>query len=326
MKDEPAAGQTPDVRPVSKTKCIPRSISSALIASARDELHEALWPYNVGTATGGGLSVLAFGVREATEACPDFALIKLDIWNAHNEMSRSKSCARIAAQPKLRRLARAYWAQYCPKSPIFFRERNGNVHRALFNSEEGMRQGCPLVQAGFSVCLDPDVRWLDSQLLPHGGFARFIHDDGYAFGPRGHVFRAMLYLQARIREQLGLELQIRKCSCYSAAGGLADSPFRPPEFPVSVLIRGPQGQLRFDRHSTLGAGEQTAYEGVLVGGVPIGDSLYVRAYLRQIASAAHSRMNTVSAVLRDSCKMTLHQLTVKCFQPVLILGAALLSL
>ena len=83
----------------------------------------------------------------------------------------------------------AYWAQYAPKSRIYFRGTRREVVRAGFDSEEAWRQGCPLAQLGFNVAILPEVKRLDEQLAEHGGFARFNHDGGYAFGPPEVVFK-----------------------------------------------------------------------------------------------------------------------------------------
>ena len=105
---------------------------------------------------------------------------------------------KLAQSERLRKLVPAYWAQYGPKSNVYFRGRKREVIRASYDSEEAMRQGCPLAQLGFNNAIHDDVKWLDAELAKHGGFARFLHDDGYAFAPEDVLFKLVAEFEQRI--------------------------------------------------------------------------------------------------------------------------------
>ena len=51
------------------------------MADSREEARNALWPYNVGTATKDGCGILAHGIRLATEQRPGWVLVNLDVEN-----------------------------------------------------------------------------------------------------------------------------------------------------------------------------------------------------------------------------------------------------
>ena len=168
------------------------------------------------------MGILAHGVRLVTELRPRMVLVNLDVENAHNSLKRCVALQRLASVRGLRHLVPAYWAIYGPKSRIYFRGRNREVIRAGFDSEEAWRQGCPLAQLGFNVAILPEVQWLDAELARHGGFARFNHDDGYAFGPADVVFDLVKEFEAKL-DPLGLRLNLGKSACYSRETDLVDN-------------------------------------------------------------------------------------------------------
>ena len=89
---------------------------------------------------------------------------------------------------------------------------------AEFCSEEGVQQGDAVAGVSFCGGVHPEVCALDEQLRAHGGAARFQMDDGYAMGPSGAVFPAVLAFAQSMRG-LGLELQLDKCFCYCLREG-----------------------------------------------------------------------------------------------------------
>ena len=70
---------------VARTRQQRGGCTSTLVEENKAEAHAALWPFNVGTATKDGCSILALGMRLATEQRPDFVLVNIDIKNAHNK-------------------------------------------------------------------------------------------------------------------------------------------------------------------------------------------------------------------------------------------------
>ena len=89
-----------------------------------------------------------------------------------------------------------------------------------------MQQGDGLASADFCVGLHPEIKVLDAEVAVAGGAARFDMDDGYVVGPPEAVFPAVLRFSDNIRD-LGLELQLEKCECYSPAGVVHSPDSRP---------------------------------------------------------------------------------------------------
>ena len=332
IKEAGVGGEPPDCRPVGKGECLPRMINSKLVADNKGAAYEALWPWNVGTAVTDGCGILAHGLRLATELRPDWVLINLDIKNAHNELLRRIALLRLMRTRGLRHLVPAYYAQYAPKSRIYFRGCQREVIRATFDSEEAWRQGCPLAQLGFNVAILEEVKALDAALAAHGGFARFNHDDGYAFGPANVVFRAVADFE-RSLEPLGLELQGKKSTCYSRetdlSGKLAELGKPDLQFPVPVALRDEDtGALclgkRDDEGRLFKAGEKEPSDdcevvgvGCVVAGVPVGDQGFVRTHLMMTVGAAASKTRNITSMLSPECHHSLHTLNVRCLQPIL---------
>ena len=312
----------PDCRPLSKSECLPRMLNSKLVADVKGDAQDELWPHNVGSATD-GCSVLALGVRLASEVRPRFVVVNIDVYNAHNEIKRKVVLEKLSKSRRLRKLVPAYWAQYGPKSRVYFRGRRREVIRADYDSEEALRQGCPLAQLGFNNAIHDDVKWLDGELAKHGGFARFLHDDGYAVGEPDVVFELVAEFERRIAP-LGLRLQLDKCACYSAETELEEHPARPEgKFPVSCALRRDDGGEAIGTTADCGNADhpyfraQVIGHGCVVAGVPIGDAEFVRVHLEGTVTAALSKCSNISTMLRDDCTHSLHTLNIRCLQPIL---------
>ena len=67
-------------------------------------------------------------------------------------------------------------------------------------------------------------------------------DDGYAVGPANDVFPTLERFRLAVRD-LGLDLQVAKCSCYSPAGGLESCEQRASAYPVGQAIAADTGNV-----------------------------------------------------------------------------------
>ena len=308
IKKKADVGEVPDCRPVGMGEVVIRMINSKLMSDSKEAAHDVLWPHNVGSATRDGCAILAHGIRAITEMRPGFAVVKFDVKNAHNTIRRKIALMRMARNEHLRHLVPAFWSQYVGKSRVYFHGANHEVIRAGFESEEAWRQGCPLAQLGFNQAIHEEVLWLDAELAKSGGGARFNHDDGYAFGPPGVVFRLAEEFEAKL-EALGLEIAKSKSECYSRELGLdlRGDPGRPRDlvddgdgvmrekFPLGVAYRDVDGTERIGTHEkvakTPGLSDRNILGcGIVVAGVPIGDREYVRVQLAGTALATKSKL------------------------------------
>ena len=84
-------------------------------------------------------------------------------------------------------------------------------------------------------------------------------------------------------EEFGLEVQLGKCECYNPNTDSAHCPHRPAALPIGMLAAG-SGAIGF---------------GIPVGGVPVGDKVFVEAYLFERANKAVSKIQAVSTQPRD---------------------------
>ena len=98
---------------------------------------------------------------------------------------------------------------------------------------------------------------------------------------------------------LGLELQVTRCECFCPNGGLENHPDRP----AHMLLGGME------------ASDGTFGFGVPVGGVPVGDSVYITAYMDKQAQATMSTINKVSDKLRDLHLQSLYSVTLHSLAP-----------
>ena len=126
-----------------------------------------------------------FSVRMLAEHRRDFVVVKIDMKNAFNEVSRAAIIQALEEEPTLQHLA---WHAAVVLAPDSGPE-SGGVRWGL--SEEGTAQGDPLSSPYFCVAWHKEVRELNSSLKSSGGMARFGMDDGYALGPPDVVFPAL---------------------------------------------------------------------------------------------------------------------------------------
>ena len=77
-------------------KAAATSLNSKLVADAKGDAEDVLWPQNVGSATADGCSVLVLGIRLATETRRKFVLVNVDVYNAHNEIKRKVVLEKLA--------------------------------------------------------------------------------------------------------------------------------------------------------------------------------------------------------------------------------------
>ena len=144
-------------------------------------------------------------------------------------------------------------------------------------SGEGTTQGDTASSPYFCVAWHPWVRELDSTLAQVGGLARFGMDDGYTVGPPNILFPALSKFAADIRDNCGLELEMKKCEVLAWSGQI------PEEAGTGITNAG----LEVD-----GSWEP----GFLVYGVPVGTDKYVEKMLDQ-------KVDEIEKIAKQVCKV-----------------------
>ena len=271
----------PDVRPLGLGECLRRAIHTTVVRDHHDTFEKHFWPQQVAVGVSGGLSLLVLGVRLMLEVRPDFIVVKLDLRNAYNEVKRAAVLRALQGSASLRSLAPLFYATHAQPAKIHLS--TAGMPAADFASEEGVHQGDALASPAFCAAIHEAVCELDLALAAFGGAARFDMDDGYAVGPPQEVFQAVARFADAV-STLGLELRVDKSKCFSYGVDLFDHPDRPAAMPLG-------------RAAT--ADGRVGY-GVLVGGVPVGDALFVQAVLDDKTLKAMSKSNSIVTKLRDA--------------------------
>ena len=106
--------------------------------------------------------------------------------------------------------------------------------------------------------------------------------DGYAVGPPQTLFQAVAKVAKDVHE-LGLEIRVDKCNCHRFGVDLAAHPDSTATMPLGSAIT-EDGRMGY---------------GIVVGGIPIGDSTNVEAVLHGKMHSAMSKANNIVTKLRD---------------------------
>ena len=281
-----ARGDDPDCRPVALGSVPLRSLARAVIGEDAASAADYLSPQQLAVGVSGGVSTLIFGVRMLLEVRGDFVVVRLDMSNGFNAVSRSVLLRRLGEVPAL-----AHWVPFLhalsgPGSDLLL----GRLAMRLFEGEvradssEGTQQGLPPSSMAFSVAIQPELLGLDGELAAVGGAARAITDDVYAIGPPAVVFPAVMRFVEALRANTGLRINAGKSACWGADPGLEDCIWR-------QLAGVPVGRLDHDVHGAYGSG-------VMVGGVPVGDAAYVDEAVRVLGEGIESYIDTTVTQLQ----------------------------
>lgn len=263
--EQEAAGRTPDVRPVAVGEADLRAISGHVTDGAVKSAAEILSPQQVAVGVDGGISLLIHGIKLTLELNREFVVVKLDLKNAYNSISRSVVLRRMQSHPELRQLVPFLHALGAAPTDLFV-----GMERATFGSSEGVQQGFPPSSLAFCIAIHPELITLDELLKLYGGCARATMDDVYAVGPAHAVFPALERFAATLKEMTDLEVQPTKYSCYSPEYDLTACPWR-------ERVGAPVG-VEEDEHGR-------AVYGIIVAGVPIGQPDYRRVVLAAKATS-----------------------------------------
>ena len=139
-------------------------------------------PQQVVVSVAGG-SKLVNSVRMLSEANPSFIVVKCDIKNAFNSVSRAQVIRVLESEDELRHLA---WHAALSLASSNALENGGKVWG---HAEEGATQGDPEAGTYFCVAWHPYIRELDHTLALAGGAARAGMDDLFCYwSSRGFIY------------------------------------------------------------------------------------------------------------------------------------------
>ena len=262
------------LRPVGVKSSFLRLLHSRVVTGNRAALTSFLEPQQVALSRAGGF-ILVHGVRmqvEQMKGKKDWVAVKLDISNAHNEVSRAAVVEVLENTPELRHLA--LFAATCLAGHQGLESRGEMWGR----TGEGETQGDPVAGPWFCVAWHPFVRELDATLRAAGGGALFGNDDGYLIGPARVVFPSLDRFSAQIEETCLLKLQVSKTEVFSWETVL------PPE--VSQTMRRAGAMV-----------EGTWEPGFMCYGIAVGSNVFVRQKLEAKVDEVLSVVMRVKEVL-----------------------------
>ena len=259
------------IRPVGVRPQLSRQIHKMVHANNKGVLRTFFEPQQLAFSEAGGAKLVQ-SVRMLSEANEDFIVIKMDIKNAFNSVSRARVLEVMEQEESLRHLV---WHAAQTLAPPCTLESGG---RRWGEACEGTTQGDPESSDYFSIAWHPQVRELDSTLARVGGAAKAGMDDLYAVRPAEIVFPAVEKFWREVEIACLLTLQRDKTEIFSWTGQL------PPGSPEGLRIAGTEVEGRFE-------------PGYICYGIPVGTRPYVRHHLRLKVEQVAREVEEVCRVL-----------------------------
>ena len=260
------------LRPVGIMTPLIRSLHSYVIRQNRAVLTQFLEPQQLCLSLSGGHK-LVNSVRMMLEENPDFVCIKVDLRNAHNEVSRAAIVEELEEEPTLRHLA---WHAATVLAPHHGLEIGGIKWG---EQEEGKRQGDGEAPAYFAVAIQKDVRRLDEFVSPSGGASLFGNDDGYVVAPLDVAKAGIVRFKLGMRDRCGLQLQEDKTELFSSR----------------ELNEEELGGMKRAGVATEGG----FAPGFLCYGIPIGSTEYVKHMLESKAQEVVREVEEITEILGE---------------------------
>ena len=176
--------QKESVRPLGIKNQMIRVFHQEVVRQNKQQLTEYLEPQQLALSEAGG-GKLVHSVRMLMEERRDYVVVKVDMRNAFNEVSRASIIEALEREPSLQHLSWFAAAVLAAPTPL---EHGGVVWG---EAHEGEAQGDPKASPFFCVAWHENVREIDAAVASVGGIARFGMDDGYVVGPPSVVFPAI---------------------------------------------------------------------------------------------------------------------------------------
>ena len=211
--------KTPDqeaVRPVGIEPCLARNFHKMVNKDNRPVLVKYFEPQQVVVSVAGGAK-LVMSIRMMSEANPNFIVVKCDIKNAFNSVSRSQVLKVLEGEEDLKHLA---WHAALSLASSNALESGGKVWG---QANEGATQGDPEAGTYFCAAWHPALRELDREIAVAGGAAKAGMDDLFVAGPAEAVFPALERFWQEVEETCLLKLERSKTEVFTWSEQLPES-------------------------------------------------------------------------------------------------------
>lgn len=196
-----------DVRPIAIGECLHRMAFRAICIQFGPAWCQQLAPMQFSVMARDGAAQLSLAItalaEQATAADQPFMVIKFDVKNAYNEVSRSAVFAQLRAHHP--ELVPAVCGSYLRPGVLHCRGDDGAMYQ--LESRGGVRQGDPIAGYLFAAALDVALRRVQTDFGPRGVYVFGWADDGKLVGPPEAVYDAFLALEALL-PSLGLRLAV----------------------------------------------------------------------------------------------------------------------
>ena len=290
----------PDVRPVAIGNCRRRAWTSFLVKRVALVAGDSMHVQQVAVGVSSGIPILFQGLSQHLEDKQDHCVLKVDIRNAHNECSRAAMLNAYLSHPdpSIRQLATPFWATYSPSATIV-----GLNAR----SEDGGQQGDAFASLGFTLGIHPALRAADEFLAPHGGKAMAISDDMYFVGPKEKILEIACTTRDRLHADFQCTLQPSKSEIWGRdIPGLRDF----------LSTCGEEFKIG-SSHNTTSAPFPAAGYGIMVGGLPVGDTTFIDNKLSAKVERILEDNKKISDYLRSYSSSGLFAVLWHCCQPLM---------
>ena len=205
------SGSPFDIRPIAVGEALRRLTGKCLCAMVKVKATGFFHPFQYGVACPFGAEKIAHGLRACIDehwGDDDFAVLKIDMRNAFNVVSRQSLLSECAKHfPEL-----LPWARWCYSQQPFLWHPLGRLR-----SKSGVQQGDPLGPLFFSLVLNA----LITAITKDSGCPLLFHawylDDGALAGPRSSLGSVLKLIQ-ELGPPLGLHINISKCEVFSCKG------------------------------------------------------------------------------------------------------------
>ena len=197
-----------DVRPIAVGETLRRLTGKCLCAAVKCKAAEFFQPHQFGVACPFGTEKIAHELRGCIEehwSDPEFAVLKVDLKNAFNVVSRQALLVEVKNHfPEL-----LPWACWCYGLNPFLWHMMGHLQ-----SESGVQQGDPLGPLFFDLVLNLLISEISKDEVCSNLQFHAYHDDGVLAGPISAVHRALALIKV-IGPPLGLFVNMSKCEVFS---------------------------------------------------------------------------------------------------------------
>lgn len=253
---EPAA-----VRPIGILEVISRLTSGALVSwlQSTGKLREQLDKHDLGMGVPAGTEAAGHAIRARLAAEPDHIVLKMDCAHAYGNIRRDKVLETADSIPGIAGYIRTL---YGSPSDVIFSERGKDGRTLTVEMQTGVIQGDGLSGWVWDITNMRAIQSLRAWCGPRECSILTIHDDQYIVGPAAPAFEAYDRLKLVLRDDLGIDVNLTKTVALSLSQNEA----------VVADVS--------DRAAAAGISFTT--EGIVVAGVPVGTTDFVRAKTREV--------------------------------------------